>query len=372
VSAPIPDAVRRPLERLRQAARNLALRLLARVGPRGDAPLPDPASLRRVLLVCLNFRIGNTLVATPGVAALCAALPEARIDFLGGPAARAVFTGFPLRRIFALSRRQVFGPLPLLALLRTLRRERYDAAIHVSTSTGSFGAFLVGASGARHRIGVLRPGGNVFFTSTLAPPTSRHKLDRLGEVVAGLGIPVLRERVMFLGEEERTQAEAQLARALGEGHAPVVALFVGGRAYKGKALEARLFADVARGLREKGFAPLVFIGPDERARQAEIRREIGDALYLDEPDLRRVAALLSRCAAVLTPDAGPMHLAIAAGAYTVAVFRKPNHDRWGPRPPHGEVVYDPDGPDAKRVLEAVLRGARASRPASTAQEPPAN
>jgi ADP-heptose:LPS heptosyltransferase len=165
---------------------------------------------------------------------------------------------------------------------------------------------------------------------------------------------------MILSHEECARADATLADQLGAGHAPVVAIFVGSRAYKGKALGADLFAEVARGLREKGFALLVFIGPEERARAAEVRHEIGDAVYVDEPDLRRVAALLSRCAAVLTPDAGPMHLAIAAGAYTVAVFRKPNHDRWGPRPPRGEVVYDPAGPEAQRVLEAVLRGAGTS------------
>ena len=165
---------------------------------------------------------------------------------------------------------------------------------------------------------------------------------------------------MRLREDETDRAEAFLTDQLGAERAPVVALFVGGRAHKGKALGGDLFAAVAGGLREKGFSPLVFIGPEERARAAEIRAAIGEALYVDEPDLRRVAALLSRCAAVVTPDAGPMHLAIAAGAYTVAIFRKPNHDRWGPRPPHGEVVYDPAGPSADRVLEAVLSGARTS------------
>jgi ADP-heptose:LPS heptosyltransferase len=47
-----------------------------------------------------------------------------------------------------------------------------------------------------------------------------------------------------------------------------------------------------------------------------------------------------------------MHLAIAAGAPTVALFRKPNHDRWGPRPPHRTVV-DPEGRAVEAVLEAI-------------------
>jgi hypothetical protein len=37
------------------------------------------------------------------------------------------------------------------------------------------------------------------------------------------------------------------------------------------------------------------------------------------------------------------------------VFRKSNFDRWGPRPPRGEVVYDPDGTGVDRALETLLR-----------------
>jgi heptosyltransferase-3 len=68
-----------------------------------------------------------------------------------------------------------------------------------------------------------------------------------------------------------------------------------------------------------------------------------------------VAALVAECAAVVTPDSGPMHLAIAAGAPTVALFRKPNHVRWGPRPPCGEVVFDPRGEDSERALGFLAR-----------------
>ena len=66
-------------------------------------------------------------------------------------------------------------------------------------------------------------------------------------------------------------------------------------------------------------------------------------------------AVLACCGAVLSTDSGTLHLAIAARAPTLAVFRKPNFHRWGPRPPRGEVVYDPAGTDATGALEALLR-----------------
>jgi ADP-heptose:LPS heptosyltransferase len=350
--------------RLRRGLRGAALRAAARFAPRGDAPLPDLGKCRRVLVVSVNFRLGNTILATAGVSALLEALPGVELDFLGGPSAAAVFAGFPLRRVRTVARRDLFSPLRLARCVRALRRERYDAALHLSTSTGSFGAFLTGVSGAPHRIGCRRREGNVYFTSTLEPPRSRHKVDQVRELLAGLGIRSDAERTWVVSDAERAWARERLDAALGRGHAPALAFFVGARERKGKGWPLAHFAAVAVGARRRGFEPVVFLGPEEKARAGEIRSALGRALYVEEPDVRRVAALVGACAAALTPDAGPMHLAIAAGTPTLAVFRKANHDRWGPRPPQGRVHHDPQGADPAGALEALL--ALASQPRARA------
>ncbi len=306
-----------------------------------------------MLVVSVNFRLGNTILATAGVAALLEALPGVELDFLGGPSAATVFAAFPLRRVRVVLRRDL-SPLRLARLVRELRRERYDAALQLSTATGSFGAFLTGVCGAPHRIGCRRRAGNVYFTSTLESPRSRHKVDQLHELLAGLGVRSAAERTWVFSAAERARAEARLDEALGPGRAPALAFFVGARERKGKGWALRNFAAVAEGARRRGLHPVVFLGPEESARGAEIRSTLGSALYVEEPDVRKVAALVGACAAALTPDAGPMHLAIAVGTPTLAVFRKPNHERWGPRPPHGRVHYDPEGTDAGGALEALL------------------
>jgi ADP-heptose:LPS heptosyltransferase len=349
---------------LRRGLRGTLLRAATRFAPRGDVPPPDLQKCRRVLAVAVNFRLGNTILATTGVAALVEALPGVELDFLGGPSAAAVFAGFPLHRVRGVSRRDLFSPLRLVRLVRELHRARYDAALHLSSSTGSFGAFLTGVSGARHRIGCRRRDGNVWFTSAVEPPRSRHKVDQLRELLATLGIRSEAERTWIFSGAERREAEARLDRALGPGHPPAVAIFVGARERKGKGWALHNFASVLEGLRERGLRPVVFLGPEESARAGGIRSALGPALYVEEPDVRRVAALVGACAAALTPDAGPMHLAIAAGTPTVAIFRKPNHERWGPRPPHGRVHYDPGGDDPAGALAALLE--LAARPRAAA------
>lgn len=340
------------LHRLRRRTRAGLLRLAAPFAPRGDAPLPRLASLDRVLLVLVNFRLGNTLLATPAVAALAEACPDTRFDFLGGPAAPAVMQGQRLERVLALSRAELRRPARLARLVGDLRGARYAAAVHLSPATSSFGGFLVWASGAPHRIGCRRAQGNVYFTSVVAVPRARHKVDRVREYLALLGVSSQHERRLVLSAQESAEAERAL-RAQVPG--PAVGVFVGGRARKGKGWPLESAAAVVARLRGDGLHPVVFIGPEEAAREVEIQRRLAPAWLVREPDLRRVAALLSRCTAVVTPDAGPMHLAIASGAPTVAVFRKPNADRWGPRAPHGEAIVAPDGGAVAEIVAAVHR-----------------
>lgn len=337
------------------------LRVAARWAPRGDDPLPELAGLERVLLVHVNFRLGNTLLSTAAVAALAEAYPATRFDFLGGPAAPAVLGGQRLARVLAVSRAGLANPLALARLLRSLRAARYQAAIHVGPATGSLGALLVRASGAPCRIGCRRADGNVYFTSTVPTPRARHKVDRLREYLAALGVRGEHERNLRLSAEEIASADATLAD-----QQPAVGLFVGGRARKGKSWPLESAAAVLAALREDGLTPLVFIGPEEARRSAAIRTALAPACFVREPDLRRVAALLSRCAVVVTPDTGPMHLAIAAGAPTVAIFRRPNADRWGPRPPHGVAIVDREGAAVEVVVAAARR---LSRPACGASAP---
>jgi len=345
------------LRRLRRSLRRPLLRLAGLGSGDGSAPLPDLHACRRILLVSVNQRLGNTVLPTGAVAALADALPQAELHFVGGSPAPAVMRGQRLASVLAVARWDPFKPWRLFALLRAIRRLRCDAAIHLSTATGSLGALLVAASGAPHRIGVRRAEGNVFFTSAVEPPSAVHKVDQLAELVGRLGVPAAGagERRIALSAEERAAAAQDLEERLGAEVGAPVAIFVGGRARKGKGWPLEAFARVAQGLRDHAIPVLVFLGPEEAPRAAEIRGALGPAHYVLEPDLRRVAALLAACRAVLTPDAGPMHLAVAAGAPTVAVFGRENFERWGPRPPRGCAVLDPEGRRAGEVLDAVLK-----------------
>jgi heptosyltransferase I len=345
-----------PARWLRRRIRGGLFRLASRWLPAPEPlPLPDLAGLERVLLVHVSQRIGNTILVTPGLDALLERMRNARVVFVGGAQARAVLEGYDLERIEVWSRSDTMRPWRFLRLLRRLRAERFDAAIHLGTSTRSIGPLIVGFSGATHRIGRQRERGGIFFTTPLARPAARHKVDAALETLGSLGVPATGERRMLLRADETAAAEAHLRGGIGADFERPVGLFVGGRARKGKDWSLSSFSAVAKGVRARGIPLVVLLGPEERARAEQIRRAIGEAVYVEGEGLRVTAAIVACCGAVLSPDAGPMHLSIAAGAPTAAVFRKSNFDRWGPRLPHGEVIYDPEGTGARSALETLLR-----------------
>lgn len=344
------------VRRIRRRLRRLVLRVLFVLAPRGDAPLPDLKSARRILVVLVNFRLGNTLLATPAVRALTESLGGSTIDFLGGPSAPAFFQGFGLHEVIGIHRRDLFLPHRLFGLLRRLRRARYDLALHLGGASTSLGALLARLSGAPERVGAAGSGRNFFFTTALEAERCPHKVDQMLAFVRALGIEASGERCLVLAPDERERAAAFLRERCGAAHP--VAIFVGARGHKGKSWSLASLAVLAARVRAWGMPVLVVLGPEEEASLGVIRDELGEAVYVHGRGLREVAALLAECAAVVTPDSGPMHLAIAAGTPTVALFRKPNHVRWGPRPPRGEVVFDPRGEDSAQALAVLARIAR--------------
>ena len=333
--------------------RNGILRAAARFAPDGTAPLPELGALRRVLLVYVNWRLGNNVLVTPAVQGLTERYPDTRFEFVGGPAAAVVLRGFGLDRITAISRSQLLDPVRLALFVRRLRRERYDAAIHVHSSTGTIGAFLVGMSGAPIRIGCRRSQGNVYFTSTLPSPASTHKVDRCNDLTAALGVEQRYDRTLRLDAEELRAGRAQLEELAPAGAGPRVVVFAGGRRRKGKTLPLAFYERVTERLRQQGRTPLLLFGPEEQRAMREAEARMPHVKQIRGLPVRTVAALLASCDAVLTPDSGPMHLAIAAGAPVVAMLRKADGDVWGPLPHEGRMLLDPAGTNVEGACAAL-------------------
>ncbi len=309
--------------------------------------------IRRILLVRSLFRLGDSILATPAIALMRDHFPKASIDFVGPKVTKSLSQGLSIDRYYEIHRSFPRVCWSYLELLIHLRRNRYDLAIDVSGWSAALGSFIVGFSGARFRVG-LQGKWDRWFNFRVARPAAVNKYAALPELVTSLG---LRRRKRFsavaLSPAERVEGSKRVAGMLRDDPGPIVGIFAGGRKSRGKRWPSANFVELAMRLRAHDARPIVFIGPEEMDLLSDLRFALADRVPLVfEPDIRKFASAVASCDLFVACDSGPVHLACALRARTVAVFLKNNFDRWGPPPELASIVYRDTGVEVADVLEA--------------------
>jgi heptosyltransferase-3 len=314
--------------------------------------------IRKILLVRGNFRMGDCVLASPAIALFRKNFPAAQIDFVGSSMSRALFQNLPIDRHYEITRRFPDATWAYFRLIHQIRSVGYDLAVDVSCSQSAMGAFVVGFSGARFRVG-LRGKRDRWFNIRLPKPPDRNKYRTLPAFVASLGLES--EEIfpsLAFSPAEKSEGKRRVESAVGIGAAPdnlIVGIFTGGRASRRKRWPAENFLQLAATLGRPGLRLAVFVGPEEKALIDFFRRRLGREIpVLFEPSVRGFAAMVSRCDLFVTCDSGPMHLACAVGARTVAIFHKADHRHWGPPPNLARIVYRAEGATVADVVEACL------------------
>jgi ADP-heptose:LPS heptosyltransferase len=303
-----------------------------------------PARPHRILLLRLE-RIGDLLMALPGIAQVRAAWPDAEIDLVVGswnaPLAGAI-TGIthvqPLDAAW-LAREGTGLALPaLLGAARQWTRRRYDVAINFEPDIRS--NLMLAVSGAAWTAGYASGGGGPILDQALAFDPRAHttaNARRLALAVTGAPGPADTGRILDTGP----RAAGEAARILAAGRGPLIGIHVsGGREIKQWPLDR--FAAVGRHLLDATGGTIVLTGaPADRPLVATVRELLPAERTIDATgagDLLASAAILQRLGLLITGDTGPMHLAAAVGTPVVAVFGPSDPARYAPLGPHDRVV----------------------------------
>lgn len=327
--------------RLDRSIRNAVMAFMTRLTPdlRNETVELRPQKIRKILIVRSLFRMGDAILATPAIRLFRSNFPAARIDFVGPPVSRRLFQNLPIDRHYDICKTFPRAGWSYLALLLELRATQYDLAFDASGSSAALGSFIVGFSGARLRVG-LRGRWDRWFNMRLDRPRTLNKYDVLPELVAALGLETGRVYPKLqLAPAEVEQAGAHMRALLGDGDAPTVGVFVGGRKARGKRWDKAKFADLASRLRRAGARPVIFVGPEERDWLGYFQSQsAGAAPTVFENDVRKFASLVVNCDVFVACDSGPMHLACALRVRTVAIFLASDVRRWAPPDELGRIV----------------------------------
>lgn len=302
---------------------------LERVQP--SEPLLLPAALRgkRIALVRMSA-IGDVVHMLPVVASLRAAAPDAHISWLIQPTPYELVRHHPDVDEFILFERTPLRRSYRL-LHRAMRGRRFDLvlALHTSLKASMATALLR----SPRKLGFDRaraPELNWLFThERIAARPRGHMQDEALEFLEHLQVPVHLEWKL-----EPTAAECERYAGLLPAYpGPTVALVVASSQLE-KDWPAERFARLADRLASEFGARTIIVGGRSPAELAAIGRitELARTPPLDLGawDLRRLAYLLHRSDAVVSPDSGPLHIAVALGTPSVALMGATNPRRVGP------------------------------------------
>lgn len=312
-----------------------------------------PAQAR--ILVIKMAGIGDLLLATPALRALRESYPQARIDLLVTPDSAGLLDGWDtLNQIIVLDKYLFDYPQQIIKNPRTLLRLRpiwhalhdahYDAVLLLHHLTLPFGRLkyqiLLRGTGAKYRAGL--DNGHGWFLNVRVDDRgfgAMHEAEYNLAVAAAVGATTTDKRLTVpLSAEHYRQArellyELEAPTAIAR---PIIAMHPGSGGYStARRWEPARFAQLADTLYQDVGGQLLLLGGPE---EAELHQQIIGMMRSSVParslagrgNIKVIAALLADVDLFVGSDSALAHLAVTAGAPTVAIFGLTNHKAWGP------------------------------------------
>lgn len=235
-----------------------------------------------------------------------------------------------------------------LKFLGHLKEERFNAAIDMSL--GHQYGFFLKLIGVPERIGFDYKGRGRFLTKRLpfegfeGRPIAEHYGDLLKFLDPAL--KPAKETLIYITVQDSTYADKFLGDNGMTDEDTLIGIAPGGGVSFGisnmhfKRWPERSFADLAKSIvKELGAKVLVIWGPGEEALAAGITGDARGGVFMAPPTtIRQMAALMRRCKAVVANDAGPLHVAAAAGVKVLGIFGPADEKVYGPYPPSGRAM----------------------------------
>lgn len=314
---------------------------------------------KRILLIRLEH-VGDVLLTTPAFRALRRRFPKARIgvlvrDFSAGILKHnknidnIIVWNAPW--LSNLGKKDTWAHAD--RFIRTLSAKNYDLAVDFH---GDPRNILLASRVARYRIGFGSRGFG-FLLNKVVPYGSQHVIDRNLSLAKALGADARDKQMELpLAAGDTRFAERVFAKF---GAAPVVCISPGSGRDEKNWLNER-WAEVADSLVEEYNARILFTG-SKRERMlvddivGRMRHARGAVNLAGKTSLTQLAAVVKRCALVLSPDSGTMHIARAMETPLIGLFTVENAREWGYREPKFQHIKEPAPKDitVEMLLEKI-------------------
>jgi lipopolysaccharide heptosyltransferase II len=289
-----------------------------------------------ILLIRLRL-IGDVVFTTPAIRAIRRQYPDAHIAYVVEEEAAAVVRHNPhLDDVIVAKSPHAPGRLGAdIALIRRLRREKYDLAIDFHGGPRS--SLLTWLSGAPQRIGYEVVGRSWMYTTRVPRPRAlrpRHSVVSQWDVLLPLGIAPPDPEVDATEMPDDPAATAAVGRRLADAKIgvenPLVLIHVSaGNPFRRWPAES--FVELVRRLASNDPKRRIILtsGPSDAEAAAAIARDARARLAADERaavvecgefDLAELRALIARASLYIGGDSGPLHIAGTTGVPVVGLY----------------------------------------------------
>ena len=303
-----------------------------------------PSGTTSRILVLEPWGIGDLVLSTGALRALRARFPTADIAVLAksyaasivvtdAMADRVISYDFPWTAFENKYRLSRYHVRELLALIRMLRRERYDLVLNARADIRNnvLGALVGAGTFVSLKCGL----GDFLADEVVEADRESHRSDDWRAVVERVIGPSPAAAIPRLAVD--AELRDRVSTALGLERRPgrlVIGIHPGARiAVRRWGLER--FAVVGNALRERYEARVVvFADPDGYGADIPLRFPF----VVVQRGLSEMMAALAACDVVLCNDSGPMHIANALGVPVVALFGPTKLEWFGPRGGASRIV----------------------------------
>lgn len=289
------------------------------------------------VVIGLNW-VGDNVLALPAYKAL-----QHRYRSEGGIAVAAPPNVAPLLEATGVFREVIPWVRSTSRRVAALRERDFRRAVILPNSFRA--AFVTFAAGIDERWGYPTDWRGMFLTHAVAAPRHRaHQLDDYTALLAALNAPRVVDDVpnIKLPQAVRDHGRKRLLEVGLHLDRPVIGIHAGGLYGRAKHWGDERYIEAIRRLRSEGFDVVLLTSPGERAQAQRIATTCnGVPMVGHDGDVLELAAAMSHCAAVLTNDSGPLHVAAALSVPSVSIF--------GPTDPERTVI-----PGASRVIRQRL------------------
>ncbi len=282
--------------------------------------------------------IGDILFTTPAIRAIKESNPDSRVSCVVLEGLEDVLRHNHCVDSVIPRRRGLTGGLRLLEIAR---RGRFDTSLVFSFS--AVDAAVIGMlSGAERRVGFDANGLGKFISEPVALRADAHRVDAYLDLALAAGAEITAPRMeMFLSDTERRFASDLLASHSLDPTRPIVALSPGSTVAAKQWFPER-YAALADRFAAEGFSVVVVGSASERPSVEEvIHHASGNIVNLaGRTKIAELAAVLERCAIVVTNDTGPLHIAVSVGTPVTAIFGPTDPRVTGPYTSDSVVIWE--------------------------------